>query len=47
MSCGGLDYAATLGVAFVFSSNGAAFCFMTGLAIETNLDLDAVPPPTT
>ncbi|MCC6639645.1 MAG: DEAD/DEAH box helicase family protein [Deltaproteobacteria bacterium] len=44
-----LDYAATLGVPFVFSSNGDGFVFhdRTGLATvpETNLSLAAFPPP--
>lgn len=45
----GLDYATTLGVPFVFSSNGDGFVFhdRTGLgpAIETNLGLDGFPSP--
>jgi type I restriction enzyme R subunit len=45
----GLDYATTLGVPFVFSSNGDGFVFhdRTGLgpAIETNLGLDSFPSP--
>lgn len=45
----GLDYAATLDVPFVFSSNGDGFVFhdRTGqsAAIETNLGLDAFPSP--
>lgn len=44
-----LDYAATLQVPFVFSSNGTGFVFhdRTGLSaeIETNLTLDAFPSP--
>lgn len=45
----GLDYAATLGIPFVFSSNGDGFVFhdRTGqsAAIEVNLALDAFPSP--
>lgn len=45
----GLDYAATLDVPFVFSSNGDGFVFhdRTGrsVPIETNLSLDAFPSP--
>lgn len=45
----GLDYATTLGVPFVFSSNGDGFVFhdRTGMgpAIETNLGLDGFPSP--
>ncbi len=45
----GLDYAATLDIPFVFTSNGDGFVFhdRTGqsAAIETNLDLDAFPSP--
>ena len=45
----GLDYAATLDVPFVFSSNGDGFVFHDrtgqGGAIETNLGLDAFPSP--
>ena len=45
----GLDYAATLDVPFVFSSNGDGFIFhdRTGQSatIETNLGLDAFPSP--
>ena len=45
----GLDYAATLDIPFVFSSNGDGFVFhdRTGLSvpIETNLGLDAFPSP--
>ena len=45
----GLDYAATLGIPFVFSSNGDGFVFhdRTGQSatIETNLGLDAFPSP--
>ncbi len=45
----GLDYAATLDIPFVFSSNGDGFVFhdRTGqsTAIETNLGLDAFPSP--
>ena len=44
-----LDYAATLDVPFVFSSNGDGFLFhdRTGQspAIETHLNLDAFPSP--
>lgn len=46
----GLDYAATLDIPFVFSSNGDGFVFndRTGrsVPIETNLGLDAFPSPT-
>lgn len=45
----GLDYAATLDIPFVFSSNGDGFIFhdRTGQSamIETNLGLDAFPSP--
>ena len=45
----GLDYAATLDIPFVFSSNGDGFVFhdCTGAspAIETPLALDAFPAP--
>ncbi|MGJ5139514.1 EcoAI/FtnUII family type I restriction enzme subunit R [Bradyrhizobium oligotrophicum] len=45
----GLDYAATLDIPFVFSSNGDGFLFhdRTGRSnpIETNLSLDAFPSP--
>ena len=45
----GLDYATTLGIPFVFSSNGDGFVFhdRTGAdgATETNLALDAFPAP--
>jgi type I restriction enzyme R subunit len=45
----GLDYATTLHIPFVFSSNGDAFVFHdrtgSGGATETNLSLDAFPPP--
>ncbi|MBX3497679.1 MAG: DEAD/DEAH box helicase family protein [Parvibaculum sp.] len=45
----GLDYAATLDIPFVFSSNGDGFVFhdRTGhsVPIETNLGLDAFPSP--
>src|SRR5258705_9602415 len=45
----GLDYAATLDIPFVFSSNGDGFVFhdRTGLSAttETNLGLDAFPSP--
>ena len=45
----GLDYAETLGVPFVFSSNGDGFVFHDrtgqGEAIENNLTLDAFPSP--
>jgi type I restriction enzyme R subunit len=45
----GLDYAATLDIPFVFSSNGDGFVFhdRTGAsgASETNLSLDAFPSP--
>jgi type I restriction enzyme, R subunit len=45
----GLDYATTLQIPFVFSSNGDGFVFhdrtRVGGAIETNLSLDAFPPP--
>ncbi len=45
----GLDYAATLDIPFVFSSNGDGFVFhdRTGQSatIETNLGLDAFPSP--
>jgi type I restriction enzyme R subunit len=46
----GLDYAATLKIPFVFSSNGDGFVFHdrtgAGGATETNLALDAFPSPT-
>jgi type I restriction enzyme R subunit len=46
----GLDYAATLDIPFVFSSNGDGFVFhdRTGLSApaEANLGLDAFPSPT-
>jgi type I restriction enzyme R subunit len=45
----GLDYAATLDIPFVFSSNGDGFVFHdrsgSGSAIETTLALDAFPSP--
>src|ERR1700686_5138137 len=45
----GLDYAATLDIPFVFSSNGDGFVFHDrtgmGTAIETTLALDAFPSP--
>jgi type I restriction enzyme, R subunit len=45
----GLDYAATLDIPFVFSSNGDGFVFhdRTGQSatVETNLGLDAFPSP--
>jgi type I restriction enzyme R subunit len=45
----GLEYAATLDIPFVFSSNGDGFVFHdrtgSGGASETNLDLDAFPSP--
>ena len=45
----GLDYAATLDIPFVFSSNGDGFVFhdCTGASVpmETNLELDAFPSP--
>ena len=45
----GLEYAATLDIPFVFSSNGDGFVFhdktATGGAIETTLALDAFPSP--
>jgi type I restriction enzyme R subunit len=45
----GLDYAATLDIPFVFSSNGDGFVFhdRTGAdgATETDLTLDAFPSP--
>jgi type I restriction enzyme R subunit len=44
-----LDYAATLEIPFVFSSNGDGFVFHdktgAGGTIETNLTLDAFPSP--
>ena len=44
-----LEYAMTLDIPFVFSSNGDGFVFhdRTGLggATETNLNLDGFPPP--
>ncbi|BBC01971.1 type I restriction enzyme R subunit [Bradyrhizobium elkanii USDA 61] len=46
----GLDYAATLDIPFVFSSNGDGFVFhdRTGqsVPVEANLGLDAFPSPT-
>src|SRR6266567_3656920 len=45
----GLDYATTLHIQFVFSSNGDGFVFHdrtgSGGATETNLTLDEFPPP--
>src|SRR5258707_2731029 len=45
----GLDYAATLNIPFVFSSNGDGFVFHdrtgAGSATETTLALDAFPSP--
>ena len=45
----GLEYAATLGIQFVFSSNGDGFVFhdrtRAGGAIETNLTLETFPSP--
>src|SRR3954447_13667911 len=45
----GLDYAATLDIPFVFSSNGDGFVFhdRTGVStpVEANLSLDAFPSP--
>ena len=43
----GLDYATTLDIPFVFSSNGDGFVFhdRTGGATETKLALDAFPSP--
>jgi type I restriction enzyme, R subunit len=45
----GLDYATTLHIPFVFSSNGDGFVFHdrtgSGGTTETNLSLDAFPPP--
>ena len=45
----GLDYAETLNIPFVFSSNGDGFVFhdRTGVSaeLETTLGLDAFPPP--
>ena len=45
----GLDYATTLHIPFVFSSNGDGFVFHdrtgSGGATETNLSLDTFPPP--
>lgn len=45
----GLEYAATLAIPFVFSSNGDGFVFhdrlCSGGAIETTLSLDAFPSP--
>jgi len=45
----GLEYAATLDIPFVFSSNGDGFVFHdrtgAGGALETNLALDAFPSP--
>ena len=47
----GLDYAATLEIPFVFSSNGDGFVFhdRTGISAEkeATLALDAFPPPPT
>ncbi len=44
-----LDYAATLDIPFVFSSNGDGFVFhdrtRQGVPVETNLGLDAFPSP--
>ncbi len=44
-----LEYAETLDIPFVFSSNGDGFVFHdrtgTGAAVETTLSLDAFPPP--
>lgn len=46
----GLEYAATLHIPFVFSSNGDGFVFHdrtgTGAVTESNLALDAFPSPT-
>ena len=46
----GLDYAATLDIPFVFSSNGDGFVFHDrsgrSVPVETNLGLDAFPSPT-
>ena len=45
----GLEYATTLGIPFVFSSNGDGFVFHdrtgSGAAPESNLSLDAFPSP--
>src|SRR6266540_1226748 len=45
----GLDYATTLHIPFVFSSNGDGFVFHdrtgSGGATETNLSLNELPPP--
>src|SRR6476469_9708234 len=45
----GLEYAATLDIPFVFSSNGDGFvfhdCTSAGGATETNVALDAFPSP--
>jgi len=45
----GLEYATTLGIPFVFSSNGDGFVFHdrtgAGAALESNLSLDAFPSP--
>jgi type I restriction enzyme R subunit len=45
----GLDYATTLHIPFVFSSNGDGFVFHdrtgSGGATETNLSLNEFPPP--
>jgi type I restriction enzyme, R subunit len=45
----GLDYATTLHIPFVFSSNGDGFVFHdrtgSGAETETNLSLDTFPPP--
>ena len=45
----GLDYAETLNIPFVFSSNGDGFVFHdrtgAGTERETTLGLDAFPPP--
>jgi type I restriction enzyme R subunit len=45
----GLDYGTTLHIPFIFSSNGDGFVFHdrtgSGGATETNLSLDAFPPP--
>jgi type I restriction enzyme R subunit len=45
----GLEYATTLGIPFIFSSNGDGFVLHdrtgTGAQVETNLSLDAFPSP--
>jgi type I restriction enzyme R subunit len=45
----GLDYGTTLGIPFIFSSNGDGFVLHdrtgTGAQVETNLPLDAFPSP--